>query len=52
MLGYEVTEILDASDALAAVLTTINPDDDPWLHSNLCVAKDFIDGLLAEGYVA
>ncbi len=51
MLGYIDTDLIDMINALDSVLTTINSDDDPWLYNNTWRAKDFLEGLLAEGRV-
>ena len=51
LMGYEADELKDASYAIASILTTVNPDNDPFLFGNLVVAKDFIDGILVEGRV-
>ena len=48
LMGYEADELKDASYAIVSILTTLNPDDDPFLFGNLCVAKDFIDLVIQE----
>jgi len=50
MLGYTKAELDDMIGAVNAAITTVNPDDDPWLHGNLVKATDFLNGLWAEGY--
>jgi hypothetical protein len=50
MLGYASTDLDDMINALDSVLTTINSDDDPWLYNNTWRAKEFLQGLWAEGY--
>ncbi len=52
MLGYIETDVIDMINALDSVLTTINSDDDPWLYNNTWRAKDFLEGVLAEGHVS
>lgn len=50
MLGYKLEDIDNMIDAIESALTTVNSDDDPWLHGSLYKAKDFFEGLLAEGH--
>ena len=50
MQGYEIDDLDNMVLAIDSALTTVNPDDDPWLHSRLFMARDFLDGLWAEGY--
>jgi len=50
MLGYERDDLDNMVLAIDSALTTVNPDDDPWLHRNLTQASDFLSGLWAEGY--
>ena len=50
MLGYTKTDLDEMTNAIDSALTTVNPDDDPWLHRNLTQASDFLSGLWAEGY--
>jgi hypothetical protein len=50
MLGYELSDQEDMVTAIQSVLTTVNPDEDPWLHGNLKMAESFLQGLWAEGY--
>ena len=50
MLGYTREDLDDMVYALDSVITTINSDDDPWLYNNTWRAKEFLQGLLAEGY--
>ena len=49
MLGYEKDDLKDMIASVESVTTTVNSDDDPWLHGNLVMTKDFLGGLLAEG---
>ena len=49
LVGYEMVDACDMVEALAAVMTTVNSDDDPWLHNSLWKSKDFIQGLISEG---
>ncbi len=35
---------------VASAITTVNPDDDPWLHGSLSKTQEFLEGLWAEGY--
>jgi hypothetical protein len=51
MLGYKDTDVIDMVDALDSALLMINSDDDPWLYNNVWRAKDFLEGLLAEGRI-
>lgn len=51
MLGYQVSDVTDMTNALDSVLTTINSDDDPWLYNNVWRAKDLLDGLIATGHI-
>jgi len=51
MLGYTKEDLDDISLAIHSALTTVDFNNDPWLHDNLFKATEFIDGLLAEGYV-
>jgi hypothetical protein len=50
MLGYEVSDQEDMVTAIQSALTTVNPDDDPWLYNNLKKTEDFLRGLWEEGY--
>lgn len=50
MLGYTKGDLDDMIGAVFSALTTVNPDDDPWLHGNLNQAGEFLQGLWAEGY--
>ena len=50
MLGYTKEDLDDMSMAIHSVLTTVNFDNDPWLHTNLYNTATFLDGLWAEGY--
>jgi len=50
MLGYEVYDQEEMVTAIQSALTTVNPDDDPWLYNNLWKAQEFLKGLWAEGY--
>ena len=50
MLGYEVSDQEDMVTAIQSALTTVNPDDDPWLYNNLWKAQEFLQGLWVEGY--
>ncbi len=36
--------------AVHSVLTTVDSNDDPWLHDNLFKVTEFMNGLWAEGY--
>jgi hypothetical protein len=40
MLGYERDDLDNMVLAIDSALTTVNPDDDPWLHRNLTQASD------------
>ena len=50
MLGYERDDLDNMVLAIDSALTTVNPDDDPWLYNNLWKAQEFLQGLWAEGY--
>ena len=50
MLGYELSDQEDMVNAIESALTTVNPDDDPWLYNNLNMTLTFLQGLWAEGY--
>jgi hypothetical protein len=50
MLGYSKKDLDDMVTAIESALTTVNSDDDPWLHDNLTMATVFLNGLWAEGY--
>jgi hypothetical protein len=50
MLGYEMSDVDDMINAIQSIITTVNSDDDPWLHNNLWKAQEFLQGLWAEGY--
>ena len=50
MLGYSKEDLDEMTNAIDSAMTTVNPDDDPWLHSRLYMASDFLKGLWAEGY--
>jgi hypothetical protein len=50
MLGYTEKELDDMIYAIQSVITTVNSDDDPFLHGNLWKAQEFLQGLWAEGY--
>ena len=50
MLGYSTEDLDNMIDAIQSAITTVNPDDDPWLHGSLWKAQEFLQGLWAEGY--
>jgi hypothetical protein len=50
MLGYTKVDLDDMVNAIESALTTVNANDDPWLHDNLNMATVFLNGLWAEGY--
>ena len=50
MSGYSEDDLDNMIGAIQAALTTVNSDDDPWLHGNLWKAQEFLQGLWAEGY--
>jgi hypothetical protein len=50
MLGYSESDLDEMIGAIQAALTTVNSDNDPWLHGNLWKAQEFLQGLWAEGY--
>ena len=51
MLGYQVSDVNDMTNALDSVLSIINSDDDPWLYNNIWRAKNLLEGLVAQGYI-
>lgn len=50
MLGYSSNDLDEMIVAIQSVMTTVNSDNDPWLHGNLWKAQEFLQGLWAEGY--
>lgn len=51
MLGYELDDLQDMIDSINFVIDQIkNPNLRPGTVENLILAKDFLSGLLAEGY--
>ena len=50
MLGYSKGNLDDMIYAVSSIMTTVNSDDDPWLHGNLNQTLDFLQGLWTEGY--
>ena len=50
MLGYERDDLDNMVLAIDSALTTVNPDDDPWLSGSLNITLVFLQGLWAEGY--
>jgi hypothetical protein len=50
MLGYDLQDLQEMINATQSAMTTVNSDDDPWLHGNLNKASEFLQGLWAEGY--
>ena len=50
MLGYSKEDLDEMTNAIESAMTTVNPDDDPWLHSRLYMASDLLKGLDSEGY--
>ena len=50
MLGYERDDLDNMVLAIDSALTTVNPDDDPWLSGSLNMTLVFLQGLWAEGY--
>jgi hypothetical protein len=50
LVGYEEVDALDMILGVQSVMITVNPDDDPWLYNTLWKTKDFLEGLMAEGY--
>jgi hypothetical protein len=50
MLGYCKEDLDEMISAVQSALTTVNPDDDPWLYNNLFQVTEFMNGLWAEGY--
>jgi hypothetical protein len=50
MLGYTKEDLDAMTLAVESALTTVNFDNDPWLHTNLYNTATFLQGLWAEGY--
>ncbi len=50
MLGYTKEDLDNMSMAIHSVITTVDFNNDPWLHDHLYKATEFLDGLWAEGY--
>jgi hypothetical protein len=50
MLGYDKSDYNDMLYAVQSALTTVNPDDDPFLYNNLFKTIDFFMGLESEGH--
>lgn len=51
MLGYKLDDLKDMIDSINFVIEQIkNPDVRPGTLKNLILAKDFLGGLLVEGY--
>jgi len=50
MLGYCKEDLVEMISAVHSVLTTVDSNDDPWLHDNLFKVTEFMNGLWAEGY--
>jgi hypothetical protein len=50
MLGYTKEDLDAMTLAVESALTTVNFDNDPWLHTNLYNTVTFLQGLEAEGY--
>jgi len=48
MLGYEMSDVNEMTDGLTTVLEGIK--EDPVLYQNVWKARDFLEGLWAEGY--
>jgi len=51
MLGYSKEDLDAMTLAVESALTTVNFDNDPWLHTNLYNTVTFLQGLEAEGYL-
>jgi hypothetical protein len=49
-MGYEVIDQEEMITAVQSVLTTVNPEDDPWLYNNLKMTEQFLHTLWEEGY--
>jgi len=50
MLGYTKEDLDNMIDAVGSAITTVDSDDDPWLHGSLSKTHEFLQGLWAEGY--
>jgi hypothetical protein len=50
MLGYTKEDLDNMLTAIWSVKTTVDFNNDPWLHDHLQMAGDFLNGLWAEGY--
>ena len=46
----EMADVNDMIYAIQSVITTVNPDDDPFLHGTLYKTQEFLEGLWAKGY--
>jgi hypothetical protein len=43
MLGYTKEDLDNMIDAVASAITTVNSDNDPWLHGSLSQTQKFFD---------
>ena len=50
MLGYTKEDLDNMLTAIWSAKTTVDFNNDPWLHDHLQMAGDFLNGLWAEGY--
>lgn len=50
MLGYTAKDLQSMTEAVDTALLLVDDTNDPWLHGNLAMTKEFLEGLWAEGY--
>ena len=50
MLGYELKDLNDMVYGLDNAILIINSDENPAIYNYLVTARDFLQGLWAEGY--
>ena len=50
MLGYTKEDLNNMKYGVDSALLVLDSDEHPAIHNYLVMTKDFLDGLLAEGY--
>ena len=50
MLGYTLEDLNNMVYGVDNAMLLINSDENPAIHNYLVMARDFLDGLWAEGY--
>lgn len=50
MLGYELNDLNNMVYGLDSAILLINSDENPAVYNYLVTARDFLQGLWAEGY--